>query len=169
MREAESRELEKEWERRRKLAWALRWERRRAKRKNQRSRGTVKLKILGIWVVLFVLICDCFVVNLLDRICSLSGWFVVSLENNNVIFGQRFCLEPMFNWIYQHFCFLVKRMDWLFLIHLKLYIYIYIFFFFFLPLLPFFSKILGPPFHMGALGNCLIRLRVGPALVKSLQ
>ena len=60
-------------------------------------KGTVKLKILGIWVVLFVLICDCFVVNLLDWIFSLSGWFLVCLENNNGIFGQLFCLEPMFN------------------------------------------------------------------------
>ena len=116
----------------------------------------VKLKILRIWVVLFVLICDCFVVNILDRICSLSCWFLVCLEDNNVIFGQWFCLESMFNRIYQNFCSLVKRMDQIFLNHLKL--------FFFSPYYPFFSKILGPPFHLGALGNCLIRLRVGPAL-----
>ena len=35
-------------------------------KQRERSRateGTVKLKILGIWVVLFVWICDCFVVD----------------------------------------------------------------------------------------------------------
>ena len=52
----------------------------------------------------------------------------------------------MFNWIYQHFCFLVKRMDWLFLIHLKLYIYIYIYI---CPYYPFFLKFWGLPPHGG--------------------
>ena len=56
----------------------LRWERRKAEREDERG-GMVKLKILGIWVVLFVWICDCFVVNLLDWICSLSGRFLVCL------------------------------------------------------------------------------------------
>ena len=37
-----------------------------------------KVRFLGIWVVLFILICDFFVVNILDRICSLSGWFLVN-------------------------------------------------------------------------------------------
>ena len=42
--------------------------------------------ILGIWDFLFVLICDCFVVNFLDWICSLSCWILVCLEDNGVIF-----------------------------------------------------------------------------------
>ena len=79
-------------------------------RDRERRRAERKVKFLGFWVVLFVLICDCFVVNLLDRICSLFGWFLVCLEDNNVIFGQWFCLEPMYNRIYQNFCFLVKMM-----------------------------------------------------------
>ena len=113
-------------------------------RENERRREAErKVKFLGFWVVLFVLICDCFVVNLLDRICSLSDWFLVCLENNNVIFGQWFYLEPMFNWIYQNFCLLVKRMCQIFVIHLKL------FFFFFCPYYPFFSKILGYPSTWG--------------------
>ena len=66
-----------------------------------------KVRFLGIWVVLFVLICDCFVVNILDRICSLSGWFLVCLEDNNV-------------WFTKIFVFLVKRMCQIFVIHLKL-------------------------------------------------
>ena len=56
----------------------------RGEKQRERSRaaegfkGMVKLKILRIWVGLFVLICDCFVVNLLNQICSLSAdfWFV---------------------------------------------------------------------------------------------
>ena len=44
-------------------------------------------KILGIWGFLFVLIIDCFVVNFLDRICNLSYWILVCLEDNDVIFG----------------------------------------------------------------------------------
>ena len=64
----------------------------------------------------------------------------------------------MFNRIYQNFCFLVKRMCRIFLIHLKL--------FFFWPLLPpSFLKFWGP-IPIGALGNCLIRLRVEPALIE---
>ena len=43
--------------------------------------------ILGIWNFLFVLICDCLVVNFLDRICCLSYWILVCLEVNDVIFG----------------------------------------------------------------------------------
>ena len=39
--------------------------------------------------------------------------------------------------------------------------------YFFLPLLPIFLKKFGPPFHLGALGNCLIDLVEGPALVSS--
>ena len=35
----------------------------------------------------------------------------------------------------------------------------------FFPYYPFFSKILEPPFHLRALGNCLIGLVKGPALV----
>ena len=66
MRDAESKSWEKEVEQE--------WE-----------RETVK--ILGIWGFLFVLICDCFVVNFLDRICSLSYWILVCLEDNDVIFG----------------------------------------------------------------------------------
>ena len=64
------RESEKEWER---------------QSREEEAEGTIK--ILGIWVILFVLICDCFMVNLLDRICSLSCLFLVCLEDNNVIFG----------------------------------------------------------------------------------
>ena len=45
------------------------------------------VKILGIWGFWYVLIIDCFVVNFLDRICSLSGWILVCLEDNDVIFG----------------------------------------------------------------------------------
>ena len=134
LREAQSREGIREVEKG-KLAWDERgWKQR------ERSRaveGTVKLKILGIWVVLFVLICDCFVINPLDWICSLSGWFLVCLEDNNVIFGQWFCLEPMFNWICQNFCFLVKRMCQIFEMHLKL-------FFFFAPTTPYFLKFWSP-------------------------
>ena len=124
--------------------------------KKQSKNEKETLKILGIWGFLFVLIIDCFVVNFLDRICNLYCWFLVCLEDNNVIFGQWFCLESMFNRIYQNFCSLVKRMDQIFLNHLKL--------FFFSPYYPFFSKILGPPFHLGALGNCLIGPVEGPAL-----
>ena len=58
------------------------WEK---KAEQEWERETVK--ILGIWGFLFVLIIDCFVVNFLDRICSLSGWILVCLEDNNVIFG----------------------------------------------------------------------------------
>ena len=56
-------------------------------RENERQReaeSREKGKIFRVWIVLFVLICDCFVVNLLDRISSLSGWFLVCLEDNNV-------------------------------------------------------------------------------------
>ena len=42
--------------------------------------------ILGIWDFLFVLICDCFVVNFLDQICSLFCWILVCLEDNDIIF-----------------------------------------------------------------------------------
>ena len=66
MREAESKSWEKEAEHE--------WERE-------------MVKILGIWDFLFVLICDSFVVNLLDRICSLSCWILVCLEDNDAIFG----------------------------------------------------------------------------------
>ena len=121
----------------------IRWERPKAESRKKEAEGTVKLKILGIWVVLFVLICDCFVINLLDWICSLSCWFLVCLEDNNIIFEQWFCLEPMFNQIYQNFCFLVKRMCWIFLIHLKL------FFFFFAPTTPSFLKCWGLPSPWG--------------------
>ena len=44
------------------------------------------IKILEIWGFLFVMIIDCFVVNFLDRIYSLSGWILVCLEDNDVIF-----------------------------------------------------------------------------------
>ena len=113
-------------------------------RKNERGgeqRGRSRegmVKILGIWVVLFVLTCDCFVVNLLGWICSLFCWFLVCVEDNNVIFGQWFCLESMYIRIYQKFCFWVKRMYRIFLIHLKL------FFFFFAPTIPSFLKFWGP-------------------------
>ena len=66
MRDAESKSWEKEVEQE--------WE-----------RETVK--ILGIWGFLFVSICDCFVVNFLDRIYSLSCYILVCLEDNDVIFG----------------------------------------------------------------------------------
>ena len=181
LRKAESRESEKEWERQRKLAWAvergreprrklasaieparqlaiverIRERMREAESREEEAEGMVK--ILGIWVVLFVLTCDCFVVNLLGWICSLSCWFLVCVEDNNVIFGQWFCLESMYNRIYQKFCFWVKRMYRIFLIHLKL-------FFFFRPYYPFFSKILGPLFYLGALGNGLVGLVEGLAL-----
>ena len=46
-----------------------------------------KVKILGIWGFLFVLIIDCFVVNFLDWICNLFCWILVCLEDNDVIFG----------------------------------------------------------------------------------
>ena len=49
----------------------------------------------------------------------------------------------MFNQIYQNFCFLVKRMCWIFLIHLKL------FFFFFAPTTPYFLKFWGLPSPWG--------------------
>ena len=52
----------------------------------------------------------------------------------------------MFNRISQNFCFLVKRMCQIF--NLKLFFFLCLYY----------------PFHLGALGNCLIRLRVGPAL-----
>ena len=65
MREAESKSWEKEVEQE--------WE-----------RETVK--ILGILGFLFVLICDYFVVNFLDWICSFSCWILVCLEDNDVIF-----------------------------------------------------------------------------------
>ena len=61
---------------------------REAKSREKEAEGTVNF--LGIWVVLFVLICDFFVVNFLGRICSLSYWFLFCLENSNVIFGQWF-------------------------------------------------------------------------------
>ena len=59
-------------------------------------------KNLGIWGFLFVLIIDCFVVNFLDWICSLSCWILVCLEDNDVIFGtidldHFFFVLPMFN------------------------------------------------------------------------
>ena len=63
-------------------------------RENERRRAVRKVKFLGFWGVLFVLICDCLVVNLLDWICSLSYWYLVCLEDNNIIFGQSFYLEP---------------------------------------------------------------------------
>ena len=119
----------------------MRWERPKAEGREKEPEPTVKLKILGIWVVLFVLICNCFVINLLDWICSLSCWFLVCLEDNNIIFEQWFCLEPMFNKIYQNFCFLVKRMCWIFLINLKL--------LFFAPTTPSFLKCWGLPSPWG--------------------
>ena len=115
---------------------------------------------------LFVLICDCFVVNFLDWICALSCWILVCLEDNDVIFGtidfvltKKFFVLPMFNWIYQNFCFLVKKMCQFFLHSSETK--------FFFPYYPFFSKILGPPFHLGVLGNCLIGLVERLALVLS--
>ena len=45
------------------------------------------VKISGILVFLFVLIIDCFVVNFLDQVCSLSCWILVCLEDNDIIFG----------------------------------------------------------------------------------
>ena len=141
------------WARQPATAERIRERMREAESKEKEAKGTVK--ILEIWVVLFVLIFDCFVVDLLDRICSLSCWFLVCLEDNNILLGQWFCLEPMFNLIYQNFCFLIKRMYQIFLIHQKLFFFSYY---------PFFSKILGPPFYLGALGNCLIGLVEGSAL-----
>ena len=69
MREAESKSWEKEVEQE--------WE-----------RETVK--ILGIWGFLFVLICDYFVVNFSNRICSLSCWILVCLEDNDVCGAKYF-------------------------------------------------------------------------------
>ena len=65
------------------------WERRRARveRKKQSKNEKETVKNLGIWGFLFVLIIDCFVVNFLDWICSLSCWILVCLEDNDVIFG----------------------------------------------------------------------------------
>ena len=63
----------------------------------------------------------------------------------------------MFNRVLLKFCFLVIRMCWIFLDSPETK--------FFFPYYPFFSKILGPPFHLGALGNCLTRLLEGPTLV----
>ena len=63
---------------------------------------------------------------------------------------KTFFVLPMFNRIYQNFCFLVKRMCRIFLDSSKTKI--------FFPYYPFFSKILGSLFHLGALGNCLIGL-----------
>ena len=65
------------------------WERRRARveRKKHSKNEKDTIKIFGIWDFLFVLIIDCFVVNFLDQICSLSGWILVYLEDNDVIFG----------------------------------------------------------------------------------
>ena len=65
MRKAES----KSWEKKTEQEW---------------ERGMVKN--LGIWGFLYVLIIDCFVVNFLDPISSLSGWILVCLEDNDVIF-----------------------------------------------------------------------------------
>ena len=85
MREAEK-ACSSSWERRsrrRKLAWAVensgenireRMRDKEAESREKEAKGTVKF--LGIWVILFVLICDYFVVNLLDWICSLSYWFL---------------------------------------------------------------------------------------------
>ena len=152
----ERRRAEKEWERRRnreslleqlrevvqgeelrKLTALLellsKWEQWRESERMRDGERRREVKFLGFWVVLFVLICDCFVINLLERICSLSDWFLVCLKNNNVIYGEWFYLEPMFNWIYQNFCLLVKRICQIFVIRLKLFFF---FFFFFLPLLP---------------------------------
>ena len=66
MREAESKSWEKEVEQE--------WERE-------------MVKILEIWAFLFELSCDCFVINFLDWIWSLSCWILVYLKDNDVIFG----------------------------------------------------------------------------------
>ena len=111
------------------LAWAVE-QMRTVERMRDRERRRVerKVKFFEIWVVLFVLICDCFVANLLDRIYSLSGWFLVCLEDNNVRFTKIFV-------------FLVKKMCQIFVIPLKLF-----FFFFFAPTTPYFLKFWGLPF-----------------------
>ena len=62
-------------------------QRARVERKKQSKNEKEIVKILGIWDFLFVLIIDCFVVNFLDQICSFSGWILVYLEDNDVIFG----------------------------------------------------------------------------------
>ena len=64
------------------------WERRRARveRKKQSKNEKETVKNLGIWGFLFVLIIDCFVINFLDRISSLSYWILICLEDNDVIF-----------------------------------------------------------------------------------
>ena len=68
-----------------------------------------------------------------------------------------FFVLPMFNRVQQKFCFLVKRMCQIFFDSFETKN--------FFPYYPFFSKILEPPFHLRALGNCLIGLVEGPALV----
>ena len=57
------------------------WEKSRARMRKR------KVKILGIWGFLFVLIIDYFVVNFLDRICNLFCWILVCPEDTDVIFG----------------------------------------------------------------------------------
>ena len=94
LREAESRESERGgpavqaeeacW-----LAWAVEQMRTVETGENQRDterrRAERKVKFLGFWVILFVLICDCFVVNLLDRICSFI-WLIFGLSRIIMLF-----------------------------------------------------------------------------------
>ena len=117
----------------------------------ERENGEETIKMLGIWVFLFVLIIDCFVVIFLDWIYSLSGWILVCLEDNDVIWNNWFYLGQKILLCYQcitgYKCiteilfFGQKNVPKFFLIHLKL--------FFFFPPAPLFSKVLGPPFPWG--------------------
>ena len=106
---------EKEWERRsrrRKLAALLkllsRWEQGREKeseRMRDRERQRAETRKNGkFFRDLSCFIYFLFVVNILDQICSLFGWFLVCLEDNNIWFTK--------------FFFFVKRMCQIFVIHL---------------------------------------------------
>ena len=128
-------------------------ERKSWEKKNKVRMSNRKVKVLGIWGFLFVLIIDCFVVNFLDQICSL-------------FLGQLILFRPKKkNLCYQcltgyniNFIFWSKRCVGFFFIHPKpKFVFPY----------NLFSKILGPPFHLGVLGNCLIGLIEGSVLFQN--
>ena len=135
---------EKEWER-----WRARVER---KKQSKNEKETVK--ILGIWGFLFVLIIDCFVVNFLDQICSLFLWKVILFRPKK----ENLCYQCLTGYNI-NFIFWSKRCVGFFFIHPKPK--------FVFPYNLFFSKILGPPFHLGVLGNCLIGLIEGSVLFQN--
>ena len=71
-------QVQQQWRERMREVESKSWE-----KKNEKE----MVKILGIWGFLLVLIIDCFMVNFLDQICSLSCWILVYLKDNDVIFG----------------------------------------------------------------------------------